>query len=1036
MVKDFERDIPQRDEQSIRSTNFGGLNTTASPLNIPYEDSPLLLNVVADISGNVVKRQGTRMLYVENSTSTRNVTVIPFATGLQYNYLVCKRDTNIQIFEINNDAASLVLTKENVWDARARDVRASYVATSEVEPRLIMCTGTNKPVQLKFIEQQFIQTTTGTSASIPSASRFKNASSTNCVVFVNRVRVTGVSFSYNAGTQTLTVSGLGTTKTGDVIDLCLITWQWWAEGVLWKGDRMYGTSTRFNAVLTDQNVKVPDKLITDIEPELTKTSYVGMLDAFRRSRADGGSQYFFYSDRRPIDAQSWTYGDGSRYVYGTDNYVNPSPFFITFGGVQSPTDPTTTYIARRRGLKLNNGQGVLSQFVDVYVDGVQRSQILTTGSANDVYQNYRLNSNLSEFINSTTVSTTKAFYISFQGTFLGVPQSSVIEWANSERTHIGINAVGTRFDFNDGSYVIASGLGIVADYATGYYPRTINLYQGRIVLSGFAHRPLTVLFSAVGDSTSPGNFYSGFQITDDSALPTDAFDVVINSRPDDRIVSIIEWQSALFVLSRRSVFRLGGLNGQPISPTSRAVNFISAIGCVNEACVSQTETSVVYLSDNGLYDLTPQVENGEYLVRERSIKIRDKFSVTTDPRYESLPWVSYDAENRLLLVGYPAAGEFYTTRYLYVYNVFRDSWTEYNTPGGFCTTSASRYVDRFLGNGFLVACTTERVNGIPNNFVLLKFNDSRYLDFRQVVNNPSNSTQYYITPIANVKHTVLDNQRHFGITYTYTQQTTAFTPLPVVEVDDIKVTATEPGLAPRRLVQNVDYVKELSNIYLLNGLPDNTQLLIELATTENGVGDVGGVQKSIVVYQNKIQTQNYTVVNNGTSRYIQFNSTPSNSVVEWGNVYLTVYTSPLFNLQTLANYKRTHHVYAYFDNRQGVTMYDRFARNAAAGQDKQQIVDVYTQRINCNITMLYNSDLSGETSADIYGYDEVYWDDAVFDIAPSANQAQLYQLFKEPIQGVGWSYQLMVWNYDDATFKMAGYQIEAAPKGKRYTGRY
>jgi len=43
---------------NISADNFGGLNKTSSPLNIPLTDSPYLLNVDIDVSGKVKKRNG------------------------------------------------------------------------------------------------------------------------------------------------------------------------------------------------------------------------------------------------------------------------------------------------------------------------------------------------------------------------------------------------------------------------------------------------------------------------------------------------------------------------------------------------------------------------------------------------------------------------------------------------------------------------------------------------------------------------------------------------------------------------------------------------------------------------------------------------------------------------------------------------------------------------------------------------------------------------------------------------------------------
>lgn len=121
---------------------------------------------------------------------------------------------------------------------------------------------------------------------------------------------------------------------------------------------------------------------------------------------------------------------------------------------------------------------------------------------------------------------------------------------------------------------------------------------------------------------------------------------------------------------------------------------------------------------------------------------------------------------------------------------------------------------------------------------------------------------------------------------------------------------------------------------------------------------------------------------------------------------------------------------------QGDEVYRGTDVNGTSAQDARQIVDVPKRRLNGNITIIYSSEYSGETSADVYGFSDIVWDDAFFDIDSPTKQFQQFQLFKEPIKGTGYSIQMMVWNYDEATFRLAGYQIDANIKGKRYKSRY
>lgn len=1047
--QDYERQQDDN-EGKIFASNFGGLNSTANPLNIPYEDSPFLLNTITDIQGNVLKRPGTRVIF-KNDVSADGVSMTPFSTGLNYNFLVAKQGTFIRVYEAFGDTATMVVQKANVFDDRAKDVRAFILATSEVEPRLIFLTGTNKPVQLKFIEQQHIQAIAGVGVVFSNASRFKNATTTNIVAFINRVRTAPASVAYNSTTQQLTVNFNNSVSVNDVVDVVLVTWQWWAEGVAWKGQDVYSSVTRFNVTPTDQNIAVPKTLTTDLDP---KDVSKGLWDifAYRKASRAVGSVYTRNVNNNPQTEDEYSHGDGNRYVPGSDSYTRPTPYYLTFGTTQTaytgltPTppanSPTTVYLVRYRQLKFNNNKGILSQYVHVYVDGTKRTQITANGSPDDqTTLNYWLYTDAVSTILTADLNTKLAYQVGFNAAKLGLASNSQVEFANNQRLHIGTAALGSRFDYNDGSYTIAYGLGTVADYEAGYYPTVGAIYQNRLVLGGFGHRPLTAVFSSSLDSSVPGQFYSDFHITDANTLDTAPFDIVINSKPDDRLITFIEWQSSLFALTRKAVFRLTG-GDAPISPSARYVNFISATGCVNHSCVAQTDTSAVYLSDTGLYDLTPMVENGEYQVRERSLKIRDKFGVTDDAAYESLPWVAYDINNRHVVVAYPAAGQTTTTRYIYIYNTFRDSWTEFNTPGGFNTFHGTRYVDRKLGQKFMVACTTElwQATNDPQNLIFLAFDDSRYLDFRQVFVHQSDDTDYYMTPPSEVVYNITTPQQHFGVTFTATRQPRAFTQHPVIEVEDILVYLQKLGESlPSLLVKNVHWVKEPSGyIYLLTPPRVGETLYIRQHLPNQEELNTGGYSSQQVLVDNfNFTNYDYTLVGAGTDAqyYINLSGVSVGSVVEIGRPYLSVYTTPLFSNQSLANFKKMKHVYLFFDNRGVQRLFTGAEINVTSGQDAEELVDTYIQKASANVTITYNASLSGDTSSDLYGNDELFWDESFMDVAPPFGQHELYQTFKEPIQGVGYSYQMSVWNYDETTFKLCGYQIDATRKGKRYTQR-
>lgn len=1035
-------------DDAVQSYLFGGLNTTATPLNTPFEDSPLLLNVDTNVEGSVSKRKGSRVLVDELNSNPQGVTLVPFASSLNYNLLVMKNGTSLNIYEVNNNVATRVMQKTNVFSSAAATVKASTVRTSESEPRILFFTGYNKPVQLRFIEQQTTVTGPTTTVTFNNASRFKNATTSNCLVYINRVRTTPSGVSYNSGTEQLTLTIPNTSGTF-VVDIMLITWQWWAEAMLWKGDRYFKSVTRFNVSQTDQVVAIPNTLRSDLDPIQGSSSNYEVIP-YKESQV--GAPYTFAS-RQPQTADEYGFGDGSRYIYSANNYLNTTPFFLTFGALQTTVpanSPTSVYMVRRRELRLNNNSGIDPNNLDVYVNNVKRTwRITNTGSP--PYMDYWLferTSNGAGGWQSTpiTVASGKiAYFMGFETSQLGVQGEATVETINKEATHIGSSAVTTRYDYNDGSYFPVYGIGLYADYKNGYYPSSVELFQGRLVLSGFSNNALTIVFSNVYDSVTPGVFFNFFQVTDDLAgTATDPFDMSLSSRPDDKLIATVEYQSSLFCLTRRATFRIHG-GGQPVTILNHQSVFISNIGCVNNQSYVKTDRDIIYLADTGVYNLLPQIENQEYQASELSIKIRNLFGVTSDPAYEGLPWLKFDDVSKKVYLGYPLE---YISAYnsrLLVFSTVRESWTEYTTPSGFNTFVGSTAVDRLLGNTFVLACTTYSSAGVPQDLALLKLDDDRYIDFIRRAVGTGVSQDVLLNAEPMFSYTTAAQQNLYSIdplkanTATL-QQRTPFDSLPVADIEDLTV-----HLNGVRLTNGLDYIKTPGGYVYLSVTPTAGQSLVirprrPVTDSERGqayyaVTQPTDITNEAVYVDNHLKVSGYSVVTSGGRRYVR-NSFPSSSVVEVGHCYLAVYSTPVFNNQSLRNLKQRKWVYAFFDNSEGQLLYTSADTNSAAGQEVTEITDTPKVRINASVTLLFSEENSGETTADIYGFETLVWDASLFDVNTPSSTYQRYQLFKEPLRGTGYTYQMLVWNYDDTYFKLQGYQIDGKTKGTRVVTRY
>lgn len=1076
MAEQRPRTITQGQDEEIQAYLFGGLNTTATPLNTPFEDSPLLSNMTINLEGSVVKRKGTQVLVEEEGVSPKGVAVQNFSSTLLYNLTVVKSGKNINIYEVKDNVATKVISKTNVFNDDAENVRPNTIRTSETEPRILFFTGTNKPVQLTFTErQQKIVHPPTNSVVFSEAQKFANATPTNCLCYINRVR-TDVIYNYNALTKQLTVS-IPTQTSSFVIDLILVTWQWWAESMYWKGDRYSKAVTRTHVNKVDQSIAIPASIRSDMNGTIGDTQQFPIFP-YKRSTLTGGSGYCYASfDRAPKSWDNYAFGDGAPYNYEENlgapiAFTNVTPFFITFGKTRTTSDTTacggepitactptsvggticeaeSVYLIRRRELRLNNDEGIQSAFIDVYVNGTKRTRITNNASppqTSSDYMRYWLHKrNPTTGTSVPSVTNEEVYYLSFEGVFGGLPGDADVEVINSNAEHIGSSAVGTRFNYDDGSYFPIYGIGLYADYKNGYYPSSCELYQGRLVLGGFSNKPLTALFSNVYDSVTPGVFFNFYQVTDDiSGIAADPFDITFNSKPDDKLIATVEYQSSLFALTRKAVFRVFGSGGS-FNINNNTTIFLSNIGCVNNNSYVKTDKDIVYLADTGVYNLAPQIENQEYQASELSIKIRNEFGITKDPLYEGLPWLEFDDIEKLVYLGYPTEGETFTNKQILIYNTTRSAWTRFDTPGNFHTFSGSTYVDRSLGNGFLFALTTYRNNITkePADFALVRLNADQYIDFvRRVVSNGL-AINYKVPVTPSFTYATTDYQQMYSVDVKSKDVVWPFDTLPIYEVEDVKVT-----LNGVRLINQVDYLKVPGGYVYLAKNPGAGKTLVitpRRPVSDSEVGkSVYGTSKidiphTVTIVDNLLQTNAPTtssVVSGGVTRNYINATYNNNAVVLTGQAYLAYYSTPTFVNQTLRNLKVKRWVYAYFDNADGQPLFQPSDVNASSGQSSTVLLDTTKTKVNASITLVFNNENSGESSSDIYGFESLVWGNSLFDVNTPASAFQNFQLFKEPLTGTGYTYSVVIWSYDHATFRLLGYQIDGVTKGKRVAARY
>ena len=1049
--------LQEDNENRVFSDNFGGLNTTASDINVPYSDSPLLYNCDVDISGNITKRRGTRIIGNVAAGADRGYGYFNFISGNFHSFVVEKNGLDLIINNISDDGISGGITKSNVFSNAALNSYPSFARTSEFEPRVLVMTGTNKPVQLTFVEQTTISSTIDCDFPDPSG-RLANVTSNNSFIFRNNVRFPIVSVTTIPGTVpiirvTTTAPGIGT---DDKCDLVFITWQYWAEALYLKGNELADRTTRENAVASDQNVLIPSGLSQQdipndfpVQPE-SFGYYLYNSDVWD-PLGSGTSQYDYIIGQNPANTNEdgWASGNGAVYDSANGGTVIPSPLFATFGTIQAAGTPSELVVIKAFDLKpyFNGGLPLDILNVEVTVDGTPLTVSENTGAAvagfATAFYLFREDGALTTSVG--VPSNREARFIRFDASArIGLnPESDVEIICNDDSSFIGTGGLAGQLGFyQDGYYVPIYGIGVFANYAEGVFPSYVEVFDNRVVLAGFANNPLLVVFSELGDSTIPNQSYRKFQTRITDTLATDAIDYQISGITEDYITGLAIWQRSLFVFTRKTAHRIYGgnqLNG--LTNTSIFSNLISNQGLINDRSTAKTEDGILYLSDTGVQRIAFGGEDEDYTTPEISINIRPEFGVTENPNYEAQSFLVYDHAKRKVYLGLPKEGgstDF--CRRLFVFDTFRRTWTEYRTDGDFRLYSMLSYEDQTLGEKLLGTYA-----GFNNQIQYLRFDDERFLDF--IVTSTG-----LVAPTIPVSH----HEVSFTVTvdtYTYYidegNEENFFEMIPNDDVNDLYVT-----LEGIELVKGTDYVKHYyeNSVELLSvPIPGQTLIVakrtpvtdyeVTQAAYEAQIGSsfdtpISDHRPYHVVTDNRfvVQDTDYTV-NSGAANQIIFSwvGTPDvNSQHYAGQIYEARYTSPLLTLGNLATLKRGKHIYAYFDNRLGQAQYRLSDINAAANQPNDALIGKYKQRLNANLDIFFENSDRSDIGVDTYSFYSLVYDFHIMDIDPSANQSRLYSLFKEHLLGVGYSYKIGVWSFDESTFTLSAWQVTNRVGAEKY----
>lgn len=963
----------QRDE-TIHANNWGGLNTVASPFNIPYGDSPELLNVDVTTGGTIQKRKGTLQLG-EFSTVQAGVGFKGLTTTQGHNFILAKRELALELFTLENDTLVSLVTKNNVFSSRARRSRPTFTNIDDRgENKVLVLTGTNAPVQVTFAEQA-VTLAAGTTCQVVRDARFEFGTTASVIAYIRDpvtnvpVRVPVTFTAWDAGTTALNVcidpEGVGTYPEDRTMEVVYVSWQWWAEAYVYQGDRFYNYGSRFGVSSADRHVPIPERLRDSLIP----SRYAGVTTpkmTISSSLASAAPGYYTFNTNPTTNLQ-WTFTDGQSAFTNTTTHMQETvdgTTHATVGDISlaglptSAQNATALHMHRSRELKFLGNSLWQSQNVLAtrgYSDGITYGTTMNrTNGSTPAAGLFAWTARLS---NGTLASSGATFvkHVDFSvgGTYLGIPRTEYVRFVHTVTAFIGSGVVAGLSRYRDGNSIPAYGLGEYADYQRGYFPTVAAIHQNRLVFGGVPNDSLRIIFSAIADTQIPGEFYNHFQI-DAFTDNLGALDYYAISTSDDYVNGLVSYQGSLFVFTRKTAQRF-----KPLEDGTFLPQLVARLGLINPTAHTLANERLVFSSDEGVYELVPtEGFSDAYTTSELSTKVSNIFR---------------NSEYTASILGYdPLARQLFVSMdtYALVMNIETGAWSKFELYSSAPITYLGNFLDSADQYNFLI------VTNFLAKTRFLKTNFDYYIDFATIPITPTYSKVSHIFTSAN------DVREYAHI-------------VPTSGLDDVE--DIEVFLDGGRQPFKENYWKRGNRIYFkFVPYPGAT---IEVREYHPGVG---------------LDSSAY--LNPGNTLY-------------YGYAYLATYSTPTFTSGSLAKYKRLVYFDATFDNsvKNGVFTH----LEVLPGQENAQWVGTNKIPLNVNLALLFNTERGGDISTDIYGFYDLVWDYSLFDISGNIYDENDFVRIRTPIQGLGYSMKAKLFNWGQEAWSLAAFQLDGKVKGKR-----
>lgn len=1033
-------------EELIQATAFGGLNTMANVLNMPYNDAHRLMNVDVTEGANLVKRRGTRLLG-RTTEPSRGVTFSQVLSPSGLSFVVAKIGTSIVIYSVANDAMAELVEFANVWPSSTMAEHVSVVSTNEPEQRFIMLSSRSVPVHVRVVERTVRVSSSASSVTVQD-SRFANGTpGEDFVAYVGLEPQDSANLSSDTTSATLDVD----VEAGDVVTFLYFYWQWWAEAELYNTNRFSQAVSRFHIDDSDRSVPVPPELQDDAE--LDTNGMYRIYAALNNPLPDRN----FIRWRNPPSRGLYSPSDGSlNYVEGNSGELAVAGTrSILFGAVYSPLEdedvfpPFLIYITRIRRLSHNDYQGIEPENLYVeYSDFTNVTEVpWIPGSDQDNTKQYGFmlfdgtnwedpdvtttaqdtaTSQFTAFTDDTPESLAagknriptpieddfegKATHIHFGlGARRGLPSAALVRLVNTDTRWVGSAGLATNEERTSGTWYPAYGLGRFANYERGTFPSTGAIFQGRLALGGFPSAPMDVLVSSLRDFGWPGELYNDFSIDAFTTQSENAFDVVLPGQTSEIVQSMGVYQGSLFVSGSMSTHRV--FSRTTFDQSNFLTQFTGTAGALNPQSFVATVDAAYVLSSSGIYAIVPSDGlDDAYLLSEASFKISNAFDIANVRNMRRLGTLGYDATTKKLYASVAADNDSNDTR-LFVLFADRGAWTEYGFLTGTSIIDMAGYRDNDGTERFLLVQKDPAGPGA----VFLRTEYEYPTDFSQVA---SGGTEVTLSPRPAVTLTTTQALR-----YEHNIQTSGFN-----NVEDLQVTLDE-----NVLVFQQEWVKQLDGAVTLLVTPNpGATLKIQYVNPTRRFGSEREYFHE-AVRRNLEKTGrdggDYTIDDDTGVLTLDGDETDRFLV---GQVFHTEYRTPVYSYGVLKQYKRFRDWSGLFDQTWFDEIYTENTPGLSEGEKAGGRIGRLRVQQDVNLGIIYNNERDGSIDFDLFRLSELLFDISQFDYLDGSLSRRGYANVSVPIQGAGYSIQAVLWSQDDDAWALSGYQLGGKRKAKRY----